>query len=182
MRHSLWIGSNDFKSSILVIAMHAALVLATSQASFAQGGSTGGSLGKSGQELSGSLPKPTAPKKEPARDPESTRSGSGSVSVSGRWRWEAKCANGTVWSGEFNLKHSSDGTMTGMCHMAGSYGCGDVSGRVVGNVATFTVFWADLFGGHRNPFTFTIADGGRTMQGFEESAGNGRCSYQARRF
>lgn len=149
----------------------------------AQGGSTGGSLGKSDPEVSGTVPKQAAPKppanREPAR--EAPKSKPASLSASGSWQWQAQCTNGSHWSGQFFLTQGSDGSLSGRCQMAGAYGCGDVSGKVRGNSANFTVFWADPLGGHRNPFTFTIADGGRSMRGYEESVANGRCTYSARR-
>ena len=164
---------------LMVGIAHAVFTIGIIEAVQAQGGSTGGSLGKTDHELSGTITKKAQPKKEPP--PDSAKARVSSLSVSGNWNWQAKCANGSLWNGQFQLEHKADGTLSGMCHMSGAYGCGDVSGRVSGNSATFTVFWASPLGGHRNPFSFKIADGGRSMQGTEESVANGRCTYQARR-
>jgi len=100
------------RSAVFLIAM--SLTLASQlvpSASFAQG-STGGSLGKSGQELSGERPKPAAPDRESKG--ESARAKPAALSVSGRWKWDAKCDDGSLWTGEFQFDHRPDGTLRGM--------------------------------------------------------------------
>ena len=163
----------------LTTAVIAACFVAIPTWAAAQGGSTGGSLGKSGQELSGGVAKQPPANKDAKTDGAKTRQGS--VSVSGAWKWQAQCANGSTWSGTFHLDHRPDGTLRGTCSTAATYGCGEISGRVVGTTATFTVFWSDPFGGHRNPFTFSITQGGRSMQGTEQSVANGICTYHTQR-
>lgn len=64
----------------------------------AQSGSTGGSLGKSGKSVSGTV----LPKRLPG-----SASGSDAIpatrDITGTWHWEARCATSGVWTGTVTL-------------------------------------------------------------------------------
>ena len=141
-------------------------LLATKPMAFAQAGSTGGTIGKTDKSLSGG---------EEQRQPVKRNSGdrnatAAPATISGKWSWQAKCEGGSTSTGDFNFDQNTDGTFSGSCHsISGAVPCSAISGRLTGNKATFTVRWWDVLGGHENPYEFTIAGGGQSMEGTEHS-------------
>ena len=149
-----------------------AMLLALGGSAFAQSGSTGGSLGKKGKSASGGEMRAPAPKEK--------RKTAALVSISGRWHWEADCdVGGPGYKGAFEFEQSPDGTLKGMC--SGGADCGPISGQIAGNKATFSIDYTFSLNYHRNLARFTVADGGKSMHGTEETQGHGTCRYQARK-
>jgi len=137
----------------------------------AQGGSTGGSLGKTGKSASGGE---TAPRKEKPKK-------AAALSISGKWRWQADCdVGGPAFKGQFEFEQSSDGTLKGMC--SGNADCGPILGQIAGNKAIFSIAYTFSLNYHKNLARFTVADGGQSMRGTEESQAHGTCRYQATKY
>lgn len=152
-------------------------LLAVDRIAFAQAGSTGGTLGKTDKSVSGGEEERPGDRKSGHRKATAT-----AATISGKWSWRAKCDDGSAWTGEFNFNQNIDGTFSGNCHNdTGAGSCSAVSGRVSGNNATFKVRWFDVLGGHENPYEFTIAGGGQSMEGTEHSQSYGACKYTVKR-
>jgi len=140
----------------------------------AQAGSTGGTLGKTDQELSGG-PKMAIPERSrPTAKPVSP------ASISGKWVFETRCP-GSEWRGEFVFEQGSDGILSGSC--SGSADCSTVSGRVTGNKVNLTVTYHGygIFASHKNNINLTLAENGKSMRGIEDTQSHGRCNYQVQR-
>jgi hypothetical protein len=75
----------------------------------AQAGSTGGTLGKTEQSLSGGRAKGPAPEKRPgpSRKSKASTYPVRLASLLGKWQWTAKCASGT-FNGTIELVQSAD--------------------------------------------------------------------------
>jgi hypothetical protein len=154
----------------LALMCIASLLILSEVASFAQAGSTGGTLGKTGKSASGGDEAPAAGHRTRAPTQRS-------ASISGRWSWRGKCADDSEWSGNFDLDQGVGGSIHGTCSTTRE-SCSTVSGQVVGNKATLSVGWAIRTG----TLSLTIAEGRQSMSGWETSPARGRCTYEVRRF
>jgi hypothetical protein len=97
----------------------------------AQGGSTGGSLGKSGQELSGGPPKQALSGK-----PRASESSGGSVA--GRWQWNANCGIGGSYCGQFQLTQTAGSQLSGsFLSDSGTFQGGRINGVARGKDVSF---------------------------------------------
>jgi outer membrane receptor protein involved in Fe transport len=147
---------------------------------FGQAGSTGGTIGKTGKSVSGGEEERPGDRKSGDRKAAATP-----ATISGKWSWRAKCEDGTFSTGEYDFDQDADGTLSGSCRIisrpALGSSCSALSGRVAGNKVTLTVRWHDLVGSHQNPYEFTIAAGGQSMQGTEHAQTSGECTYQVKR-
>jgi hypothetical protein len=152
--------------------------------SLAQGGSTGGALGKSGQELSGDRAKETAPETAPRQRPPTgtgERPNNGS-SVGGHWRWSSNCALGS-FSGTFQLSQAGANSFNGTVRQETNGASGTVTrGSIQGNRVSFTV---TLSGGGwpttRVEQWSGSLSGSRIMQGTATTPSVGSCSWSASR-
>jgi hypothetical protein len=152
-------------------------LLAVERIALGQAGSIGGTIGKTDKSVSGGEEERPGDRKSGHRRATATP-----ATISGKWSWRAKCEDGSAWTGEFNFDQNSDGTFSGNCRViSGPVSCSAVSGRLTGNKATFTVRWPDVLGGHNNPYEFTIAADGQSMQGTEHAPRTGECTYQVKR-
>jgi hypothetical protein len=163
-------GTADQIAVVLVCSLTA--LIATDRIVFGQAGSTGGTVGKQDKSISGG--------EEPHQRAKAKPRGSAigempTRSISGKWAWTAKCDDASDWAGTFELMQSSDGAITGSA--AGNDGSGSMSGQLVANKLIVTRSYAM----HSNQIVFTLAAGGRSMQGSESSRSHGMCRYHAER-
>jgi hypothetical protein len=156
----------------LVAALACALTLLPATL-FAQGGSTGGTVGKEDKSVSGGEDQLQRRQEPYARLRHSAKSSPSSIS--GKWIWTQRCDDGAEFSGAFELAQDSNGAVSGTA--TGSDGSGSVSGRFVGRKLTGTRSYL----GHSNSITFTLTAGGSGLEGSESSQGHGICKYQAKR-
>jgi hypothetical protein len=96
--------------TIAIVAGSISVCLAA-VAARAQGGSTGGAIGKTEKSISGAQEAPAAPERRQSKKP-TRESPAAAVSVTGRWHWVARCQSGH-WTGDFILAESSAGQFTG---------------------------------------------------------------------
>jgi hypothetical protein len=150
-----------------------AALIATDRMVFGQAGSTGGTVGKQDKSVSGEEEPPHQRAKAKPRG--SAIGEMPTRSMSGKWTWTAKCDDASDWAGTFDLMQGADGTITGSA--AGNDGSGSMSGQLVANKLIVTRSYAM----HSNQIVFTLAAGGRSMQGSESSRSHGMCRYQAER-
>jgi hypothetical protein len=143
---------------------------------FAQAGSTGGTLGKTDKSVSGGDEPPQQRPK--AKQRTSTVGNVPAHSISGKWAWTAKCADGSEnWAGSFELTQNTDGAVSGS--FTGNGGPGSFSGTVVGNRLIGNNCYTITR--HCTQMNFTIVGGGSSLTGSESSASHGTCKYQASR-
>jgi hypothetical protein len=165
------VGPSMFRSVTMFVAT-AALLVSAPPMSFGQAGSTGGTVGERDKSLSGSNDR------SPNQKPAVVKNFHGSntpapSSVSGQWTWTAKCGDGSVWSGTFDLEQSADGAVTGSA--SGNDGGGALSGRLSGN----TFIGSRSYPSHSNQITLTV--GRNSLHGSEPSQTHGTCIYEAKR-
>jgi hypothetical protein len=137
---------------------------------FAQGGSTGGTLGKADKSVSGSREEPRQASTHPMREKPKRATG---VSISGKWVWTQKCDDGSEFSGSFNLIQNYDGTVSGS--VTGKDGSGSISGRLGGN----KIIGSRTYAEHDTHIVLIFSGGG--MNATENSKTHGTCRYQAQR-
>ncbi len=116
--------------SVIAVTCLAAL-LATDRMAFAQAGSTGGTIGKTGKSATGENGDTDEPHTK--RPPGNRHVEHATRSFTGRWDWESSCA-GVRYSGGFQLTEGPGGRLTGEFH--DSQG-GQIDGSVHGNEASF---------------------------------------------
>jgi hypothetical protein len=156
-------------------------LLATDRVAFAQAGSTGGTIGKTGKSVSGGEG-PSDPRYDEPRIRQSHRSsvsfGSAALSAAslrGRWHVDTTCVNGSD-DLTFDIREISTSEFNGDYDRTGKI----VSGRIDGNHVTlttramFTVTWTG---------TVTRTSGsGLLMKGrYSPGAPPGNCEFTARK-
>ena len=137
----------------------------------AQGGSTGGSIGKRNKSVSGveDAPGPREPAAPPHRRVRPEHEARGSASVNGHWRWSCDCASGKSFRGTFSFAQTGSdftGTMTQQTSASGTVSGGKASGGGVSftvtltNIVERTEHWTGrLTGGHMQGTLTTQFDG-----------------------
>jgi hypothetical protein len=155
------------KSSWTNIGIGAALVagaladVAVYGKALAQGGSAGGSVGKTSKSVSGG---------EPQARPAPTRA---VFSLAGTWQWRADCSNGTHWEATFAATPNDSGSYAlNFDGAGGGTGLGTVSGTHVTLLRNFSIF--------HQTWTATLA-GGNLMKGSVKSSEGGFCTFEASR-
>ena len=129
-------------------------------------GSTGGTLGKADQSLSGDQPQaasPTVPKQknttaEPAR-----------ASVLGRWQWTATCPISGTWTGTMELRGSAQ-RLVGTMKQDQPGDAGSITG---GNVSGQTVVVVRQIGAEVQTVTGTLSGSGRSARIVGQTSGFG---------
>ena len=107
-------------------------IVAMATTALAQGGSTGGSIGKTNKSMSGEEPGDPPDRKPPAPANQNT-----SASIAGSWDWEASCSSES-WQGGMILRASSSTEFTGEFSKGHS---GSLVGTVKGNRVAFVRDW-----------------------------------------
>ena len=149
------------------------LVSANASSAFAQGGSTGGTIGNEDKSISGSRLPAAPPAKRPAADTRETPSGASKNSLIGRWRWHAQCDNGTAWDAAFVATLAANETVAlDFIGAGGGTGTGLVTGNRVRLQRTYI--------GANQTWTATLS-GGNRMSGTITSSVGGHCAFQASR-
>jgi hypothetical protein len=144
-----------------------ALLLGASSATAQQmaQGSTGGTLGKTDQSLSGG----TQQQKAPSID----RAPSAAVSISGLWHWSANCSAIGNQQASFVLRQTGT-KITGQFTGSGTWGSVE-NGKIVGNQLSFNRIGGPM--GVSEHWTARVD--GAQMQG--SSTGAVSCTFSARR-
>ena len=152
------------------IALACGAALLAADHAFAQGGSIGGTLGKTDKSSSG------GEEQSPQHHRSGTRASTGTAqptsSYSGKWAWTAKCDDATDWTGSFDMTENSDGSVTGP--FTGNGGGGSMSAKLSGNRLSGSLCYTV----HCTQFTFTL---GSSLEGSEKSLTHGTCKYHGRR-
>jgi hypothetical protein len=165
------------KSIAIAVACGLAALVVADGTAFAQAGSTGGTLGKTDKSASGGEEETRGGRKSDNRNAAATPK-----TISGKWSWRAKCANGDNYTGEFDFDQNADGTLSGNCSViTGSNSCGALSGHVAGKKATLRVLWKTVIDAHETTYELTVAADGQSMQGTEHAWLSGECTYQVKR-
>jgi hypothetical protein len=157
--------------------IHAVLVLGWAVTAFAQGGSTGGSLGKTDRELSGSLSKEGPVKGAPKSrtDAPESKGSTSFVNVSGRWQLKLECGSFGNYAHIFQVTHTGD-RFAGSISNPGEGGGSRVrDGKVSGSTITFI---RDSWEGQQS-WTGTVSGG--QMSGSLQATMGIKCSWHASR-
>jgi hypothetical protein len=108
-------------------------VTATSSASLAQAGSTGGNVGKTDKSVSGSSDTNEQQARPASRQPTPRAT----ASLSGRWEWDAGCPD-KHYFGAFQLTEHPGGQLTGeFIRDSGAVQGGQINGSVNGREISF---------------------------------------------
>ena len=140
----------------------------------AQGGSTGGTLGKTDQSLSGDQPKQARPEKIPGPPGAQSATKANALPVAGQWNWLAQCG-GISTGANFVLEQSSATNFTGRFTGSNTWGT-IVNGRLQGNQVSFDRVGGPL--GLSERWTARLNGPGQ-MQG--SSSGAIECTFTARK-
>jgi hypothetical protein len=160
---------------VAVGVVHAMLALGVADAVFAQG-STGGTLGKTDQELSGSRSKEAPPEKDNrSRKSGGVASEGAADPVAGQWIWQADCSQTGNWQGGFVIRQGGGGTVVGEFNQGHP---GSFSGRVTGSKISFTRTFTTVVT-ISQVWTAHLSKG--AMQGSFGDPFNGRCTFRATR-
>ena len=171
-------GGRPLGFALAVAVIGLAMTACPPTSALAQGGSTGGTLGKHDKSVSGGLERSTSRRpvpKKPARRQSETGPPAAS-SVAGAWRWSQDCASGRSYKGTFDATPRAGGTFTGRMETAG-LSSGPISkGKVKGNRISFTVTYSNVVVRSEH-WTGTVSGG--SMQGSATTQYDGDCSFSA---
>ena len=120
-----------------VLASLLLIVSAGAAPAFAQG-STGGTLGKTDQSLSGGQ-KEGSPERQPSAKKATAGSGATEPSIFGRWQYRAQCSASGVLTGTLNLGGTSERLHGSIRQDAPAANFSITGGRVSAGRATFAV-------------------------------------------
>ena len=148
----------------LILGTFAILAAACVAPAFAQG-STGGTLGKTDQSLSGGTPQQKAPNVDKVP--------SAAVSIAGLWHWSANCSAIGNQQASFVLRQAGT-KITGQFTGSGTWGSLE-NGKIVGNQLSFNRIGGPM--GVSEHWTARVD--GAQMQG--SSTGAVSCTFSARR-
>jgi hypothetical protein len=173
----------DARAQLAMIGIAMSVLLVTPPAAADdRPGHTGGIIGQQDKSVSGvsqAPAKPRIPARKPAPMAHSEDKGL-LQSFAGAWLWQAKCGDGRIFDGRLKLEQDAPGILSGACSSE-DIRCGAISGHTKGKNATLAIWWADPLGGHRTQIDLSLLEGGKRMQGAEESVTMGTCTWQVTR-